>query len=153
MAGETIMLVDDDPVSLRVAAASLRSDGFKIQLSSTAEQALMSLNTTMPDLMLVDIQLPGIDGLELTRRVTAGVRTKDILVVMLTAATSPEHEQRAYEVGCDGFIPKPFDARALGSRLRAIIDGQLASPPPAAQAGAIPAGLTFTGPEMESVRR
>jgi DNA-binding response OmpR family regulator len=153
MAGETILVVDDEPVSLRLAAAVLRGDGFKVHLASSGEQALSTLNTMLPDLMLVDMQLPGMHGLELTRHVRAQPRTKNLLVVALTASTSREHESSAYEAGCDGFIPKPIDTRALGQRLRAIIDGQMESPVPVESEGAIPAGLSFTGPELESMRR
>src|SRR5580765_2598611 len=117
MAGETILVVDDEPVSLRLAAAVLRGDGYKGHLSSTAEQALMTLDTMLPSLMLVDIHLPGIDGMELTRRVRGQARTRDILVVMLTASTSRDDEAQAYEAGCDGFITKPVDTRTLGRRL------------------------------------
>ena len=141
MAGETILVVDDEPVNLRLAAAVLRNEGYRVHLASSAEQALTTLDTMLPQLMLVDIQLPGIDGLELTRRVRAEPRTKDLLVVALTASTSGQDEDRAYQAGCDGFITKPIDTRALGQRLRAIIDGQAESPMPMEGNGAISEGF------------
>ena len=87
MASETIVVVDDEPVSLRLVANALRSEGYTVHLSSTGEQALMTLSTMRPDVMLVDMCLPGINGLELTGRVRAQPSTKDVLVVALTAAT------------------------------------------------------------------
>ena len=130
MASETIVVVDDEPVSLRLVANALRSEGYTVHLSSTGEQALMTLSTMRPDVMLVDMCLPGINGLELTGRVRAQPSTKDVLVVALTAATSPEDERRAYEAGCDAFIRKPIDKRGLCQRLRTIIDGQSESAVP-----------------------
>src|SRR3954449_6420664 len=103
MPGETILVVDDQPINLKLAAAVLRSEGYRVHLASSAEQALMMLATMRPDLMLVDIQLPGMDGLELTRRVRQDTRIRDILVVALTASLSRVDEQIAFDAGCDGF--------------------------------------------------
>src|SRR5258707_600139 len=102
MPGETILVVDDMPVNLKLAAAVLRSDGYRVHLASNAEQALMMLKTMRPDLLLVDIQLPGMDGLELTRRLRQDPRTRDILVVALTASAITGAEQHAFDAGCDG---------------------------------------------------
>jgi two-component system cell cycle response regulator DivK len=156
MAGESILVVDDAPVNLRLAAAVLRSEGYRVHLASSAEQALMMLNTTRADLMLVDIRLPGMDGVELTRRVRQESRTRDMIVVALTAAVTQEDQQRAFEAGCDGYLTKPIDTRTLGQRVRGFLDGQ--APPPAAETGSVgspgmPEGLSLAGPEMESLRR
>src|SRR3954449_9516646 len=117
MAGESILVVDDVPVNLRLAAAVLRSEGYRVHLASNAEQALMTLRTTKADLLLVDIHLPGMDGLELTRRVRQEPRTRDMIVVALTAGVTRDDEQRAFEAGCDGYISKPIDTRTLGDRV------------------------------------
>ena len=154
MAGESIIVVDDSAVNLRLTAAVLRSEGFRIQLASNAEQAMMMMRTTLPDLLLVDIQLPGISGLELTRRLRQDTRTRDLLIVALTASVMSGSEQQAYEAGCDGFIAKPIDTRALGSRLRFFLDGQLPSTASATvQQSGLPEGLPLSGPEMEGLRR
>src|ERR1035441_8404116 len=73
MAGETIVVVDDAPVNLRLAAAVLRGEGYKVHLASSAEEALMMLRSMVPHLLLVDIQLPGMNGLELTRRLRQAI--------------------------------------------------------------------------------
>jgi two-component system cell cycle response regulator DivK len=153
MAGETVLVVEDEPVSLRLAAAVLRSEGYRVHLASTGEEALRTLATIRPDLMLVDVQLPGMDGLELTRHVRLQARTKDMLVVALTASTSRDAETRAYEAGCDGFIAKPIDSRSLGRRLEAFFHGQQQTPPPPPQGEASPGGLKLEGPEVEGLRR
>ena len=123
MAGETIIVVDDAPINLKLAAAVLRSEGYKVRLACNAEEALMILRTTVPDLLLVDIQLPGMNGLELTRRLRQDARTREMLIVALTASVMADAQQQAFDAGCDGFIAKPIDTRSLGQRLRAFLDG------------------------------
>src|ERR1039458_7801461 len=123
MAGETIVVVDDAPVNLRLAAAVLRSEGYKVHLASSAEEALMMLRSMVPDLLLVDIQLPGMNGLELTRRLRQDPRTRDMLIVALTASVMASAQQQAFDAGCDGFIGQPIDTRSLGGRLREFLDG------------------------------
>jgi two-component system, cell cycle response regulator DivK len=153
MAGETIIVVDDAPVNLKLAAAVLRREGYKVYLACNAEESLMMLRTMVPDLLLVDIQLPGMNGLELTRRLRQDPRTREMLIVALTASVMAGAEQLAYDAGCDGFIAKPIDTRSLGQRLRVFLDGQsAASPEPAIEQG-LPSGLSFSGPEMEGLRR
>jgi two-component system cell cycle response regulator DivK len=154
MAGETIVVVDDAPVNLKLAAAVLRSEGYKVHLASSAEEALMMLRTMVPDLLLVDIQLPGMNGLELTRRLRQDPRTREMLIVALTASVMASAQQQAFDAGCDGFIAKPIDTRSLGQRLRAFLDGQSGPVPEAgADQGGLPTGLSFSGPEMEALRR
>jgi CheY-like chemotaxis protein len=154
MAGETIVVVDDAPVNLRLAAAVLRSEGYKVHLASSAEEALMILRSMVPHLLLVDIQLPGMNGLELTRRLRQDPRTREMMIVALTASVMASAQQQAFEAGCDGFIGKPIDTRSLGGRLRAFLDGGPgASPDSDTEQGTLPTGLSFSGPEMEALRR
>jgi DNA-binding response OmpR family regulator len=104
--------------------------------------------------VLVDVQLPGMSGLDLTRRIRGDSRTCKVLVVVLTAATAQECEQPAYEAGCDGFIAKPIDTRTLGSRMRNFLEGTTSAPEiRAVDGGGLPESLTLAGPEMESLRR
>ena len=154
MAGETIVVVDDAPVNLRLAAAVLRGEGYKVYLASSAEEALMMLRSMVPDLMLVDIQLPGMNGLELTRRLRQDPRTREMLIVALTASVMASAQQQAFEAGCDGFIGKPIDTRSLGGRLRTFLDGGPgAVPDSGVEPAGLPSGLSFAGPEMEALRR
>src|ERR1039457_5603295 len=154
MAGETIVVVDDAPVNLRLAAAVLRGEGYKVHLASSAEEALMMLRRMVPHLMLVDIQLPGMNGLELTRRLRQDPRTREMLIVALTASVMASAQQQAFDAGCDGFIAKPIDTRSLGGRLCAFLDGGPGTvPETGSEHGALPGGLSFSGPEMEALRR
>jgi two-component system cell cycle response regulator DivK len=109
MPGETILVVDDAPINLKLTDILLRKEGYRVITSSDAEQALAILTSLHPDLILIDIQLPGMDGLELTRRLKLNNGTRDIVVVALTACAMKGDDQRAFEAGCDGYITKPID--------------------------------------------
>ncbi len=159
MPNETILLVDDLPANLRLTAIALRSDGFRVHLASSAEQAMTMLQTLRPDALLVDIQLPGINGLELAHTVKQDPRTRDMAVVALTAFGSRDYEQAAAAVGCDGFLTKPIDTRTIGARIRQCIQKdkrpQQAPPPPPARPRAqldAPPCLDGLGPEVDSLR-
>jgi len=92
VAGETILVVEDSAVSLKLTAALLRTEGYRVHIASTAEQALSTLRTLRPDLMLVDLQLPGMSGLELTRCVKQDESLQKMIVVALTGH-APEGEE------------------------------------------------------------
>lgn len=158
MAGEIILVVDDEPVSLRLTAAVLRRDGYRVQVASNGEQAVSMLRTLRPDLILSDVRLPGIDGLELARMVRGDPRTAAVPVVAITAASDPEDELLAYQAGCDGFIRKPIDTQTIGARLRVFLGNELqpaAAPqvPAPAAASSIPEPLALEGPQMDALRR
>ena len=156
MAGETILIVEDSPVSLKLTAAVLRSEGYKVHIASTAEQALSTLRTIKPHLMLVDIRLPGISGLELTRQVKQDTDLHQIIVVVLTACTTEGDKQRALEAGCDGYLTKPIDTPTLVTRVFEYLNPQKPAPPgpgavatPAAEPEPLPQPISFGLPESE----
>jgi len=163
MPGETILIVEDSPVSLKLTAAALRAEGYKVQVASTAEQALSSLRFWKPDLILADIMLPGMDGLEFTRRVKQDNRLRDVTVLALTSCDMEGDEERARNAGCDGYLTKPIDEQTL-TEVRQYLDfgGKVAVP--AARAVERPAErkpetvtepvtLAIPEPEMEDLRR
>src|SRR6266545_1191406 len=113
MAGEPILIVDDTPVNLKLTRILLVNEGYKVSTAASAEEALELLRSYHPLLILADIQLPGIDGLEMTRRIKQDERTRDITVVALTAFALSGDERKAVEAGCDGYITKPIDTRTL----------------------------------------
>jgi CheY-like chemotaxis protein len=122
MAGETILVVDDAPINLKLTGILLRKEGFRVVTAPDAEQALASLDSIHPDLILVDIQLPGMDGLELTRRLRRNLQTRDIVLVALTACAMKGDDQKAFDAGCDGYITKPIDTMSLGSLIRGYLE-------------------------------
>lgn len=113
MSGETILIVDDNATNLKLARVLLQGEGYEVRTAPDAEEALRLLQSYTPRLILMDIQLPGMDGLELTRRLKADVTTKDIMVLALTAYAMKGDEDKARAAGCDGYIAKPIDISSL----------------------------------------
>ena len=124
MAGEAILIVDDNAVNLKLLRITLAVAGYDVQTAIDAEQALSVLASFRPRLILMDIQLPGMDGLELTRRLKADPATSDAIVLAVTAYAMKGDEQRALAAGCDGYITKPIDTRTLaGTIARSLEQG------------------------------
>jgi two-component system cell cycle response regulator DivK len=124
MAGELILIVDDTPVNLKLTRILLVHEGYDVRTAASAEEALEVMESFHPRLVLADIQMPGIDGLEMTRRIKADPRHRDVVVVALTALAMKDDEERAKQAGCDGYITKPIDTRALGDRIRAFLKSE-----------------------------
>jgi len=122
MAGETILIVDDVPVNLKLAGAILKREGYHIETAEDGQEALAKLETMQPDLILSDIQMPVIDGFELARRVRQDERFREIPMVALTALAMKAGEERAREAGFDGYLTKPIDTRTMGLRVREYLD-------------------------------
>src|SRR5258706_15119701 len=108
-----ILIVDDNSVNLKLASEVLEAEGYAIVTAVDAELAQEILEDTVPDLILMDIALPGMDGLTLTRKLKADKSLKHIPVIALTAFAMRGDEQKASEAGCDGYITKPIDTRKL----------------------------------------
>ncbi len=109
MAGERILLVEDNPMNRRVAEFLLKSEGYIVYEARDGPEALELVKTHLPDLILMDLQLPGLDGFATTRIIKEDAATKDIPVVALTAYAMRGDAERAVEAGCDGYITKPID--------------------------------------------
>jgi two-component system, cell cycle response regulator DivK len=153
MPGEPILLIDDTPVNLKLTRILLVNEGYKVLTAASAEEALDLLRSFRPRLVLTDVQLPGIDGLELTRRLKNDDATRNIAVIALTAFAMKGEEQKAIDAGCDGYITKPIDTRALGVRIREFLDQRAevqlgpAPPPPHTEEAALPPA------ELHALRR
>ena len=122
MAGETVLIVDDAPVNLKLAGIVLRKEGYTVHTAGDAEQALELIPELRPDVLLVDIQMPGMDGLELTRLLRQNPAMRDMVVVALTACAMKGDKQMAIDAGCDGYITKPINTHTLGSAIREYLD-------------------------------
>jgi two-component system, cell cycle response regulator DivK len=108
-----ILVVDDNPTNLKLASDLLERSGYQISRAVDAERALESIRQARPDLILMDIGLPGMDGLTLARKLKADNDMKHIRVVALTAFAMKGDQEKAFDAGCDGYISKPIDTRSL----------------------------------------
>jgi len=113
MAGETILIVDDNPMNLKLAQVLLASQGYEVRTAVDAEDALALLRGFTPRLILMDVQLPGMDGLELTRRLKADPALRSVIILAVTSYAMKGDDERILAAGCDGYIAKPIDTRRL----------------------------------------
>ena len=123
-----LLLIDDNPQNLRLASFLLKSAGFRVQPAASAEEALDLLETESFSLILVDVQLPGMDGLELTRRIRATPAWASVTVVALTAYAMRGDEERMIAAGCDGYISKPIESRAFAGQVTAYLEKHSGTP-------------------------
>lgn len=122
MKSPLILIVEDDLASLILETAALEKEGLGVDGADSAEAARDIIAKRRPDLILVDIQLPGIDGLEFTRELKASPDTSSIPVVAVTAHNMPLYERAAKAAGCEGFIAKPVSPAALIAQVRTFLD-------------------------------
>lgn len=130
MTGEPILIVDDNPANLKLARLLLTIEGYEARTAIDAEQALKMLETFAPRVILMDIQLPGMDGLELTRRLKADPATREIVILALTAYAMKGDEEKARAAGCDGYIAKPIDIATLPGVIMGYLTGAAAQERP-----------------------
>lgn len=102
---------------MKLVSDVLEFEGYDILKAGDAEKAQVVLTDTLPDLILMDIALPGMDGLTLTRKLKADERTRHIRIVALTAFAMKGDDQKAFDAGCDGYITKPIDTRTLPAQV------------------------------------
>ena len=129
MGGESLLIVDDNPVNLKLMRAVLAPDGYDIRTAADGPEALTVLAKFRPRLILMDVQLPGGNGFELTRQLKSDPQTRDIIVVACTAYAMPGDEEKAHSVGCSGYITKPVDTRTLPATVKLHLGTRQATQP------------------------
>ena len=115
---ETILVVDDEPKIVQLARDYLEKSGFKVLTSGDGQQALAITRQERPDLIVLDLMLPGMDGLDVCRAIR---RESDVPIIMLTARAEETDQLIGLELGADDYITKPFSPRALVARVRALL--------------------------------
>ncbi len=150
MPGAKVLIVDDAPLNRKLAELVLRKEGFEVQTASGAEEALAQLGGFHPDLILMDLRMPGMDGAELARCIKQDPSTRGIVIVALTASAAPEDRQTALAAGCAGYLTKPLDTQTLGSTLRGYLEREAG---PRGESAALPGWLPLSDPELEGLRR
>ena len=121
MADELILIVEDNEKNLKLARDVLQFHGFRTLEASTAEQGIELATEHHPDLVLMDYQLPGMNGVEALERLRAQPATADIPVVALTASAMREDRERFLTAGFDGYLTKPIDVREFGNQVRSFL--------------------------------
>jgi len=108
-----VLIVDDNPTNLKLVAYLVKAQGYEVDTASDADTALAAIRARKPAVILMDLQLPGVDGLELTRRIKMDQATSDIAIIAVTAYAMKGDREKALEAGCDDYVTKPIDTRAL----------------------------------------
>jgi len=121
MPRKTILAIDDEKDLIELIRYNLEKEGFHVQGASDGETGLAMAAQHRPDLVLVDLMLPGMDGLEVCRRLRSDSRTADIPLIMLTAKSAESDRVVGLELGADDYVTKPFSTRELTARVRALL--------------------------------
>jgi two-component system phosphate regulon response regulator PhoB len=125
MAKEKILVVDDEEDIIELLRFNLSREGYQVSSATSGEEALTLIRSEMPSLLLLDLMLPGMDGLEVTRRLKSNPSTMNIPIVMLTAKGEEPDIVAGLELGADDYVTKPFSPRILVARVRAVLRRKL----------------------------
>lgn len=118
---DTVMVVDDDPIIARLLEIELLSAGYEVKLAIEGEEALKMAQEKRPELILLDVMLPGMDGFEVARRLRADPRTVSVSIIMLTATGLSASRLEGLSAGADDYIVKPFDTPELLARVKGVL--------------------------------
>jgi CheY-like chemotaxis protein len=121
MSSPFVLVVEDNETNQMLTMAVLQRDGYQVKVAGTAEEALAMIGLEMPDIILMDLQLPGQDGLAFTRALKEDPATTAIPVVAMTAHAMMGDEAQAIAAGCAGYIAKPIDTRTLSDQVRRFL--------------------------------
>jgi two-component system, cell cycle response regulator len=116
-----ILIIEDDPVSLKLASEVLLTGGHIIMLAASADQAACSINAVVPDVILLDLRLPGIRGLGVARQCREDARTYNIPIIAVTAFSADCGRADALKAGCDAYLVKPINTRTLLKQVDEIV--------------------------------
>jgi len=149
MAHETILVVEDERAIQELVVYNLAKEGYRVTAVGTGEEALRAVGAARPDLVLLDLMLPGLDGLEVARLLKANPATGDIPIIILTAKGEEADVVSGLELGADDYIRKPFSVRVLIARIRAVL--RRAAQAPVAMAAAVTVGDLLVHPGRHEV--
>ena len=124
MAAKSVLVVDDEEDILELLEYNLAKEGYRVLRVTSGEKALEASRSHQPDLILLDLMLPGLNGLEVCKRLKGNQKTSGIPIVMLTAKGEEADVVLGLELGADDYITKPFSPRVLAARLRAVFRRQ-----------------------------
>jgi DNA-binding response OmpR family regulator len=116
-----ILIVDDDPVIVRLLQINFRLEGYEVDTASRGEEALERVRANRPDVVILDVMMPGLDGWEVCRRLKETPAVSHIPVIFLSARAQDEDRKRGYALGVDEYVTKPFDPAHLVEIVRAAL--------------------------------
>lgn len=117
-----ILIIEDNPLNMELARDLLESRGYQVREAVTALEGIESIRANLPDLVLMDIQLPGMDGLTATRLLRQDETFKDLIIIALTAHAMKGDEQKVMEAGCNGYMSKPIDTRLFHATIARFLE-------------------------------
>jgi len=123
MSEPRVLIVDDNAVNIELASHVLNADGFTVVSATDADDAALLATAFRPDLILMDTQMPDVDGLELTQKLKADPATRHIMIVAFTACAMKGDAARLRAAGCDGYIAKPIDVATFAATVRSRLSG------------------------------
>lgn len=121
VAGKRILIAEDDRLSMKLVRDVLLANGYETEEATTGDEAVIKAAKSKPDLIVMDIRLPGIDGLEATRRLKSDPGTAGIPIIAVTAHAMPEDEARILEAGCQAYLPKPLRFSEFVALVRGLL--------------------------------
>ena len=121
MSGKHVLVVDDEEDILELVRFNLSREGYRVECAGTGEEAIEIIKRKQPDLMVLDLMLPGIDGFEVAKFLKRDPETSNIPIVMLTAKTEEADVLTGLEMGADDYVTKPFSPRILAARIKAVL--------------------------------
>ena len=124
MSQEPILIVDDNPMNLKLEKRLLEIEGYQVLTAKNAEETLRTLGYYRPRMILMDFQLPGTDGVELTRKIRGNPAQEGVVILMLTSYDQQGDEQKAMAAGCDGYIHKPIQTQLFPGVVAGYLRGE-----------------------------
>jgi len=125
MTDKAILIIDDNPTHLKLEEIALAGNNYNIRTAANVDEALEILKTFLPQLILMDVQLPGVDGLDLTRRIKANPKFHNVDIIAITAYGMIGDKEKILEAGCDNYISKPIDIKAFQKMIADYFDKKL----------------------------
>lgn len=117
-----ILIVDDEKDLANLVKLNLEVEGFQCSIANSGEEALDKLNSELPDLIILDIRMPGMDGFEVLRKLKSEDKLKNIPVMMFTTCTQEKDKQLAYQIGAAAYLEKPFDPSRMLDRVKNLVE-------------------------------
>jgi DNA-binding response OmpR family regulator len=123
MSAPVVLVADDDDDILLLVTTRLKRDGFEVLQASSGDRALEIARERRPDIAVLDIGMPGLDGLQVLEQIRADEELREMLVLLLTAKAQESDVRRGYDTGADAYVKKPFSPAELSKKVRELLDG------------------------------